>query len=473
MSELCFQSVAELRRLIVQKQLSARELLDACLDRIHRDNPRLNAIVTLDEERARQRALTADERQASGAPLPPLHGIPVAHKDLVETADIRTTFGSPIYRDYIPSQDALIVQRWREAGAITIGKTNTPEFGAGSQTFNEVFGATLNPFDLSKTCGGSSGGAAVGLACGFFPLADGSDTGGSLRNPAAFCNVVGLRPSAGRVPQWPNETPWFTLSVQGAMGRTVGDLAQGLSALAGPDSRIPISLPQLGETFADPTSADPQSTRIAFTTDFGGLPVDPEIAALVRRSADTFSNLGFQVEESCPDLRDADEIFKLLRAWRFELQFADLIDKHPAQVKETIVWNSNEGKKITGPELARMEVKRGRLFQRTRRFFEEFDFLIGPVTQVLPFPIDQPYVSEINGEQLETYIDWMKSCYLVSATGLPAIYVPGGFSENGLPIGLQIIGRHHDDLGVLGAALAWENATRSEMLQTGRPKLGN
>ena len=252
MSELCFQSVAELRRLIVQKQLSARELLDACLDRIHRDNPRLNAIVTLDEERARQRALTADERQASGAPLPPLHGIPVAHKDLVETADIRTTFGSPIYRDYIPSQDALIVQRWREAGAITIGKTNTPEFGAGSQTFNEVFGATLNPFDLSKTCGGSSGGAAVGLACGFFPLADGSDTGGSLRNPAAFCNVVGLRPSAGRVPQWPNETPWFTLSVQGAMGRTVGDLAQGLSALAGPDSRIPISLPQLGETFADP-----------------------------------------------------------------------------------------------------------------------------------------------------------------------------------------------------------------------------
>ena len=470
MSELPFCSVVELRQRILDRQLSSRELLDACLDRIHRDNPRVNAVVTLDEEGARERALAADERQARGEPLPPLHGIPVAHKDLVETAGIRTTFGSPIHKDYVPSNDALIIQRWKAAGAVTIGKTNTPEFGAGSQTFNEVFGATLNPYDLSKTCGGSSGGAAVGLACGFFPLADGSDTGGSLRNPAAFCNVVGLRPSAGRVPQWPNDTPWFTLSVQGAMGRTVSDLAQGLAALAGPDSRCPISLPEPGESFADPSAISPATTRIAFSTDLGGLPVEPEVAAMVRRSANVLADLGFQVEEDCPDLRDADEIFKVLRAWRFELQFSALIDKYPGQVKDTIVWNANEGKKISGPDLARIEVKRGRLFERTSRFFEKYDFLIGPVTQVEPFSIDLPYVTEINGEELDSYIDWMKSCYLISATGLPAISVPGGFSQAGLPIGLQIVGRFGDDLGVLRTALAWEEATR--YAET-RPPLGN
>lgn len=459
MEELVFRPVRDLQRLIHAGELSSRELVDACLAQIHKVNPKVNAVVTLDEEGARVRALAADERQASGEVLPPLHGIPVAHKDLVETAGMRTTYGSPIYKDHIPKTDALVVQRWRAAGAISIGKTNTPEFGAGSQTFNRVFGATLNPFDLSRTCGGSSGGAAVGLSCGMFPLADGSDTGGSLRNPAAFCNVVGLRPSAGRVPNLCDETAWFTLSVSGPMGRTVDDVALGFAALAGPDSRCPISLHEPGEAFAKPEIVDPNNIRVAVSTDFGGLPVQPEVVDVIRESGDRLANLGFQVDDASPDLRDADEIFKMLRAWKFELKFTELIKNHPDNIKDTIIWNAKEGEKISGPQLARMETKRTRLFRRTHRFFESHDFLIGPVTQVLPFSVAQAYVDQINGVQLETYIDWMKSCYLISATGLPAISVPGGFSPDGLPVGLQIIGGPRNDLGVLQMAKTWEAAT--------------
>jgi amidase len=460
MDELCFRPIRELQLLIRSGELSARELVAACLAQIHKVNPKVNAVVTLDEEGALDRALAADERQASGERLPLLHGIPVAHKDLVETAGMRTTYGSPIYRDHIPKADALLVKRWRAAGAISIGKTNTPEFGAGSQTFNDVFGATYNPFDLSRTCGGSSGGAAVGLACGMFPLADGSDTGGSLRNPAAFCNVVGLRPSAGRVPDWPNDTAWFTLSVSGPMARTVDDVALGLAAIAGPDSRCPISLDEPGASFAEPNAICADGVRVAVSTDFGGLPVQPEVVEVIEQSAEQLANLGFQVDDACPDLRDADEVFKTLRAWKFELKFAQLIKKHPNMIKDTIVWNAQEGEKISGPQLARMEVKRTRLFHRTRQFFENYDFLIGPVTQVLPFSVDQPFVNQINDVVLETYIDWMKSCYLISATGLPAISVPGGFSRQGLPVGLQIIGGPRNDLGVLQMAKSWEQATQ-------------
>jgi amidase len=456
MSDVLFHSVRKLRHLIDNRELSARELLDACLRQIHRFNPQLNAVVTLDEEAARTRAAAADERQIRGEPLPLLHGLPVAHKDLLETAGIRTTYGSPIYEHHVPEHDALIVSRWREAGANTIGKTNTPEFGAGSQTFNEVFGSTKNPFDLTKTCGGSSGGGAVGLACGMFPLADGSDTGGSLRNPAAFCNIVGMRPSAGLVPQWPNDTPWFTLPVQGAMGRRVDDVAMSLAAIAGPDSRSPIAIDDPAERFSKIAKRDARGIRVAISVDFGGLPVDPEIADAVRRCGDALAEIGCHVEEACPDLRDAAEIFEKLRAWKFELQFADLIAQYPDQVKQAIVWNANEGAKLSGPDLSRVEVKRGRLFQRIHRFFGEYDFLIGPVTQVLPFDIDQPYVTEINGIQLDSYIDWMKSCYLISATGIPAISVPGGFSTNRLPIGLQIMGGHKRDLEVLQMAAIWE-----------------
>lgn len=463
MTDLCYLSVDELRQRIAARELSARELLDACLQRIHRHNGRVNAIVTLDEEGARKRAAEADAWQARRQPLGLLHGIPVAHKDLVETAGIRTTFGSPIYKDYLPSRDELIIERWRAAGAITIGKTNTPEFGAGSQTFNEVFGATRNPYALDKTCGGSSGGAAVGLACGFFPLADGSDTGGSLRNPAAFCNVVGMRPSAGRVPTFPNKLPWFTLSVQGTLGRTVQDMAYGLAAVCGPDPRDPLALPEPGRVFLDLSPLQPPSTRVALSTDLGGLPMEPVITQRIRQAGDLLAHAGFQVAEDCPDLRDADEIFQVQRAWKFAAEFSDLIERYPGQVKETIIWNVEQGRRLRGEDLSRMEENRGKLFQRTRRFFEKYDFLVAPVTQVHPFSIHQPYVTEINGHPLENYIEWMKSCYLISATGLPAISVPAGFSSTGLPIGLQIVGAYHNDLGVLRMATAWEQIQSTDL----------
>src|SRR6266481_7064902 len=249
-SDICFLTAVEMAALIRRKKLSAREVMAAHLKQIDRVNPKVNAIVTLVAEQALENARKADESQTKGTPLGPLHGMPIAHKDLVETAGIRTTFGSLIFKDFVPKEDAIIVERIRRAGAIAVGKTNTPEFGAGSQTFNRVFGATKNPYDLTKTCGGSSGGAAVSLACGMLPIADGSDAGGSLRNPAAFCNVVGFRPSIGRVPNPRAAFAWSTLSTSGCLGRSVADLALGLSAIAGPDPRAPLSIRESGEQFA-------------------------------------------------------------------------------------------------------------------------------------------------------------------------------------------------------------------------------
>jgi amidase len=466
-SELCFLPATEMRRRLHSRELSARELMAAHLQQIERVNPTVNAIVTLLPEQAMDAAAAADERQARGEPLGPLHGLPIAHKDLVATKGIRTTFGSPIYRDFVPEEDALIVQRLRAAGAITIGKTNTPEFGAGSQTFNEVFGATLNPYDTTKTCGGSSGGAAVALACGMLPIADGSDTGGSLRNPANFCNVVGFRTSPGRVPVWPAEAGWFPISVQGPMARTVEDAAMMLSAIAGPDPRSPIAISEPGETFARPLQRDFKGTRIAWSRDFGDLPVDPAVTAAIDAQRPAFESLGCEIIDDEPDFSDADEAFKVWRAWRFELKFRDLIQTHRDQLKETIVWNVEEGAKLTGPQISRAEWKRTELYHRIRLFFDakrgmqDVEFLIFPVSQVPPFDVTQPYISEINGVQMATYIDWMKSCYYISATGLPAISVPCGFTPDGLPVGVQIVGRHNDDFGVLQLAHAFEQATQT------------
>jgi len=353
----------------------------------------------------------------------------------------------------------LIVERLRGAGAITIGKTNTPEFGAGSQTFNEVFGATLNPYNVSKTCGGSSGGAAVALACGMIPIADGSDTGGSLRNPANFCNVVGFRPSPGRVPHWPKEVGWFPISVQGPMARTVQDSALMLSAIAGPDPRSPIAIAQPGSLFRRPLERDFKGVRIAWSRDLGLFPVDTCVTEVIDAQRPTFESLGCVVEQNEPDFRDADEIFKVWRAWVFELKFADLLKSHPEKIKDTVVWNVQEGQKLTGPQIGRAECKRTNLYHRVRRFMETYEFLILPVSQVLPFDINLPYINEINGEKMATYIDWMRSCYYITITGLPAISVPCGFTPEGLPVGVQIVGRHQDDFGVLQLAHAFEQAT--------------
>jgi amidase len=458
-SEICSLTATELARQIHAKELSAREVMAAHLAQIDRVNPKVNAIVTLLPEAAMRQAREADEAIARRDEVGPLHGLPIAHKDLVATRGIRTTYGSPIYRDFVPDQDELIVERLRAAGAITIGKTNTPEFGAGSQTYNEVFGETLNPYDLTKTCGGSSGGAAVALACRMLPLADGSDTGGSLRNPASFCNVVGFRTSPGRVPVWPTETAWFPISVQGPMARTVQDTASMLSALAGPDPRSPIAIAEPGSLFRRPLARDFRGVRVAWSRDFGGLPVDRRVTAAIDAQRPTFEQLGCLVDDAQPDFRDADEVFRVWRAWKFELEFRELLPTHRGQLKETIIWNAEEGAKLTGPQIARAELKRTELYHRVREFMETYEFMIFPVSQVPPFDVMQRYVTEINGIKLPTYIDWMKSCYYITVTGLPAISVPCGFTPEGLPIGVQIVGRHRDDFGVLQLAHAFEAAT--------------
>jgi len=458
-TELCFHTATALAQAIHAKDLSAQEVMEAHLAQIERVNPVVNAIVTLDPDRALAGAKAADAALARGDQVGPLHGLPIAHKDLVETKGIRTTMGSPIFKDHVPTVNALIVDRLQGAGAITIGKTNTPEFGAGSQTFNEVFGATLNPYDTTKTCGGSSGGAAVALACGMIPIADGSDTGGSLRNPANFCNIVGFRPSPGRVPVWPSSMGWFPISVKGPMARTVQDVALLLQALAGPDPRAPIANREPGSIFAQPLEREFKGTRIAWSRDLGSFPVDPRVTAVIDGQRAAFEQVGCQVEEGEPDFSDADDVFKILRAWAFELSFTDLIAQHRDQIKQTVIWNAEAGQKLTGPQLSRAELKRTQLYHRVREFMETYEYLILPVSQVPPFPVTQEYITEINGVPMETYIDWMKSCYFITVTGLPAISMPCGFTPEGLPVGVQIVGRHEDDFGVLQLAYAFQEAT--------------
>src|SRR3989454_1078158 len=317
----------------------------------------------------------------------------------------------------------------------------------------------LNPYDVTKTWGGSSGGAAVALACGMVPIADGSDTGGSLRNPAAFCNVVGLRTAPGRVPAWPREAAWSSLSVQGPMARTVADAALLLSAMAGPDPRSPIAITQPGEMFRRPLERDFRGVRVAWSRDLGGLPIDRRVTAALEPQRKAFETLGCVVEDGEPDLSDAREIFQALRALSFVMRFGPLLAEHRHQIKDTVIWNTEQGLKLTARELGEAEVKRTALYHRVRQFMERHEFLVLPATQVPPFDVTQPYVTEIERVQLPTYIDWMRACSDITVTGLPAISVPGGFTPDGLPVGVQIVGRHQDEWGVLQLAHAFEQAT--------------
>lgn len=461
--EVCFALARELAAAIRARRVACVEVVEAHLRRIERLNPLVNAIVTLTAEQAMATARACDAALSAGAAPPPaaapLFGLPVAHKDLMDTRGVRTTYGSPIFANHVPDTDALIVARLKAAGAITLGKTNTPEFGAGSQTFNPLFGATRNPYDLSKTCGGSSGGAAVALACGFTALADGSDMGGSLRNPASFCNVVGLRPTPGRVPVWPNRAPYLPLAVEGPMARTVGDVALMLSAIAGADPRDPLAFDEASHVFARPLDHDPRGARVAWSPDLGGLPVDPRVNAVVETRRATFTALGCVVEEATPDLRDADEVFLTLRALSFELNLGELLDTRRDQLKDTVIWNIEQGRRLTGPQVARAMRLHGELLARVRAFFERYDYLVLPVSQVPPFPVEQPYVTSINGVALGSYLEWMRSCYWISATGAPALAVPAGFTPEGLPVGLQIVARPRNELGLLRLGHAYEQAT--------------
>jgi amidase len=456
---VCFLSTVEMARLIRTKKLSAREALAAHLKQIERVNPKVNAIVTLVPEMAAEAAAKADEMQAHNETLGPLHGLPVAHKDLLETKGIRTTFGSPLYKDYIPTEDDIVVERMRRAGAITIGKTNTPEFGAGSQTFNKVFGATHNPYDLTKTCGGSSGGAAVSLACGLAPVVSGSDTGGSLRNPAAFCNVAGFRPSIGRVPNPKAAFAWSTLSTSGCLGRSVADLAFVLSTIAGPDSRAPLSINEPGDRFARPLERSFKGVRVAWFKDLGGVPFDRRVRTVVDQHRKTFESLGCIVEQAEPDFAPAEIAFRVLRAWNSANTYGARLKDHPDAFKDTLKGEIEEGLRLTGMDVARAETAHSQLWRGFQTFLKKHEYFILPTTQLPPFDVNTPYPTEIAGVKFNNYIDWMKSCWYISATGNPAASVPGGFAPEGLPVGVQIVGRHQEDFSVLQMAHAFEQAT--------------
>lgn len=461
--DICFQPAAQTAAMIRDGEVSARDVMSAHLEQINQVNHKVNAIVTMvDADELMHQAATADETMAKNPnSIGRLHGLPVGIKDLELTAGIRTTYGSPIFKDFIPDADSLTVQRYKNAGAIVLGKTNTPEFGAGSQTFNQVFGPTLNPYDLSKTCGGSSGGSAVALSCGMTPIAQGSDFGGSLRNPAAWCNIVGMRNSIGTVPVYPSLLGYTSESVTGAMGRTVQDVALQLSILAGPDPRVPNSSMQPGSIFSRPLDRDLSGIRIAWSRDLGGTPIDSSITETLDKQRSVFEDMGCIVEDADPPLDDAAEIFHILRAAIFAHQHQENFRKHRELIKDTIIWNIEEGMKLSALDIKRAETQRTRLYARMAEFMSRYDFLMLPVTSVPPFSIEMEYPTEINGKQLSNYLEWFAPCSFITVTGLPAISVPAGFHNNdGTSCGIQIVGRQHADFEVLQIAHAFEQATQ-------------
>ena len=450
------------------RELSAAELLATHLEQIERVNPRVNAICTLDAEGATAAAARLDAELAAGAQPGPLAGLPVVVKDLVDVAGLPTTRGSPIYRDAVADHDDLMVQRMRTAGAVIVGKSNVPEFGAGSHTFNTVFGVTRNPYDLGRSAGGSSGGGAAALTSGMVAVADGSDYGGSIRNPPNFNSVVGLRPTPGRVPKVPpggspggdppGGDPWETLSVLGPMGRTVADAALLLSAIAGPDRRDPTSICEPGRPFANIAPRDLKGCRVAYSRDLGVLPVEPAVSEAIERALPLLADLGCIVEPAHPDLSGGAEAFDTIRALRFAADHAATLRDHRAQLKDTVIWNIERGLALTTDQIVRAHQLRAEQFLRMNAFLERFDVLILPVSQVVPFPVEVDWPRSIDGVPMATYIDWMQSCSLITMTSHPALSLPCGFTPEGLPVGAQIVGRYRGEADLLAFASAWEAA---------------
>src|SRR5215472_3057322 len=464
-TDLCAHDAITLAGLLRRREVSAREVMAAHIARVEAVNPVINAIVTRCLETATTAAEAADEALARTAePSGLLHGLPVAHKDLAETAGVRTTFGSPLFAGHVPDRDGLVVARMKAAGAISLGKTNTPEFGAGSHTVNAVFGATRNPYHPGRSAGGSSGGAAAALAARMICLADGSDYGGSLRNPASFCNVVGLRPSPGRVPAWPVTDPADTLGVDGPMGRTVADTALLLAVLSGPDPRAALALDAPPPALSDPRQVrglltrDLRRLRVAWSDDLG-LPVQAAVKAVLAPARQVLSGLGCEVIDGTPDLSGADEAFRTVRALRFATRFGRLLREQPDQLGANVRWNTERGLELTAADVGRASTLLAGLAERVSAFFAGVDVLACPVSQVAPFDVNLDWVHEIDGVPQHTYLDWMRSAYLISATGLPAISVPAGFTPEGLPVGLQLVGRRRADWELLAVAHAFEAAT--------------
>jgi len=459
-SELCFMTAREQARLVRDREVSARELMAAHLDRIARINPQVNAIVAkLDDERCLALADEADRCLTRGEIVGPLFGLPHAFKDFEPAVGFPFTMGSPIFRATMPKEDSVLVERLRKAGVVPIGKTNIPEFAMGSHTYNDVYGLTRNPYDLTKSAGGSSGGAAVAVATGMLPLADGGDLGGSLRNPASFNNIVGFRPSLGLVPMAPSQLPFVGFGVKGPLARTVGDIALLLSAMAGSDPRDPASYPSNPSVFASPLEPGLERPRVAWCPDLGGLPIDPRVRSVLDAQRRTFERLGCRVEDACPDLSDADEVFVTIRQWKTWIALGPVLKQHRDQIKPDAIWEIEKGAALTSSDVARAMLRHAELLARVREFQERFDFLVCTVSQVPPFDAALDWPHDIDGVAMQTYVEWMKSAYWISATMCPAISVPAGFTDEGLPVGLQIVGTYRHDFEVLRMARAFELAT--------------
>jgi amidase len=469
----CLLSACDQARLLRAGEISARGLVEAHLDRIDRLNPALNAIVTIVPAAALAEADAADRRRARGEPLPPLHGLPIAIKDLVDTAGIRTTYGSLSYRDHVPEADGLLVERLRRAGAIVVGKTNTPEWGAGSHTFNEVFGATRNPWNPTRSAGGSSGGGAAALAARMLPIADGSDLGGSLRNPAAWNGVVGLRPTPGVVPVWPRDAPWLPFSVSGPMGRTARDAGLLLDAMAGPDARDPLSMRAPRTEPADSLDADLRGRRVAWSPALGGLPVEPAVTAALEQAIGRLDALGLEVNLDEPDLAGADQAFETWRAFLFALELGNLYEVDGARMKASLRWNIEQGRKLTGADLIRAARLHATVADEARAFLARYDYLACPVTQVEPFALELEYPASVAGVEMGSYVEWMRSCSRITVMGCPAISVPAGFTAAGLPAGLQLVAAPFAERSLLELAHGLEQLTRlDQALPLGSPATG-
>jgi amidase len=457
LKDICFTPARTLARLLRARKISATEVMRAFIAQIERVNPKVNAVVTFLPEQGLAAAKALDRSKKFDGPFA---GLPIAIKDVIMTKGVRTTWGSLVHKDFVPKEDHIMAERLKAAGAILIGKTNTPEFGAGSQTFNKVFGATKNPYDLSKTCGGSSGGAAVAVATGMLPFADGGDFAASLRNPGNYCNVIGFRPSTGRVPAYPHPYPWSNLSELGPMARTVADAAFLLSAMAGPDKRAPTSIAEPGSIFLKPLKRSFRKTRIAWSRNMGGLPMDRRVTDVLEPHRKTFKELGCVVEDAEPDFTGATEAFESLRALTWLHRGGALLKDHRDKLKDTVIWNTEEGFKRSARDIAHAENLRTALYHRMRLLLEKYDYFVCPVNQLPPFPVDQEYPTEIAGVKMTNYLDWMKSCYYITITTHPAISVPAGFTGDGLPVGIQIVGRYREDFSVLQLAHAFEEATQ-------------
>ena len=444
-------SAHELRRRIAAREVTAVESVQACLERVNQLNPTLNAIVTLNPN-ALEEAAHVDRRIKNGDPPGPLCGLTVGIKDVTPVAGLRTTFGSPIYADHVPAEDALVVRRLREAGAVVLGKTNCPEFAAGANTFNEVFGRTRNPWDTTKSAGGSTGGGAAALATGMIALAEGTDLGGSLRIPAAFCGVAGLRPSIGLVPTDPTDWLWDTLQVTGPMARTAEDVALMLQAIAGPSESSPFAQPIEGRDFVRGARGVRKNLRIAYCSDIAGIGVDPSVERVCRDAAFALQEKGATVEQIDLNLSAARPAFLSLRGLWFVAQMFPRLDMQE-RFGTNVGNNVRSGLDVTTKEIAAAEAYRGRLWHQFRKFFSDYDHLLTPCVAVPPFSVDENYPATIAGKPMETYIDWIAPTFVLSLTGLPVACVPAGLDPTGMPVGLQIAGGQFGEEDVLSIAV--------------------